>query len=122
MSLKKLLFKEHVEKILILLNKNGKMYVTEITDSLGLNRGSLSRLLKELYEHNLVDKERELTDDIIPKTYYFLTEKGKLLIEVYKMVDKVEKSPIHIENNHGTVINKVDSLTITNNFENGKKK
>ncbi|MBA2851546.1 DNA-binding HxlR family transcriptional regulator [Methanococcus maripaludis] len=128
MELEQVLFKKHVKEILFLLEDSERLYVSEIADIIKLNKSTVSRILSTLEEHDLVMRELVYFSAYIPKTYYTITEKGKLAIGVYNMIEKVEKYTNNIENNHGTVINelKVDNLTINNNSKEfstkGKKK
>jgi predicted transcriptional regulator len=124
MSLEQLLFRKHVKEILFLLDSVDKLYVTEISKSLDLGKSTTSRVLTDLYSSGLIGQEKDYISSHFPKTFYFITEKGKLAIEVYKMIEKAEKIAIKIDTNHGTVINelKTDSLVINNNFNDNSKK
>ena len=116
MDLEQVLFKKHVKEILLLLDAD-RRYISEIADLVDLNKSTISRILSTLEEHGLITRELEFSSAYIPKTYCSLSERGKAVVQIYSIIDKAKTIPIQIENNHGTVINEVNtsSFTINNN-------
>ncbi|MCS3901712.1 MarR family winged helix-turn-helix transcriptional regulator [Methanococcus voltae] len=91
MELSRLLFKTNVKEILCLLNQEGELYFSEISDRLFIQHGSLSRLLKLLYDAKLIDKRKDEEDErILPKMYYSITPLGVRILEVYEVLNSIE--------------------------------
>jgi DNA-binding HxlR family transcriptional regulator len=104
----KILSKKHVRDILYLLEGHEKLYVSQIQQFLNIDIGNLSSLLRLLLKNGLVDTKKIYDGAGLPKTYYWLTKKGKDAIVIYEMCNKLDntdtsKHSISIGNNHGNI-------------------
>jgi len=109
----KILSKDYTKKLLELLNKNKEVSYGELENNLQISSSTLSKILKELQEQNLITYKKVAETKRIPKKYYSLTEKGKKAILIYELEDKIE----HLKSNQNIVINIVNSKnhTVINN-------
>ncbi|MBA2864024.1 MarR family transcriptional regulator [Methanococcus maripaludis] len=87
----RVLFKKHVREVLELLGKHEELYFSEISELLGVHQGSLSRVMKELTDEKFIEKRKEEKDVALPKAYYALTKIGKTALDIYDIVNKMEK-------------------------------
>jgi len=96
-----ILSRKYPKKILILLEKHNKLYFSEINKYIPIHKGSLSRILSELVENELLTKWEEEPNKKMSKTYYSLTNKGKKALLLYKIEEELE----NLENNQNIIIN-----------------
>ncbi|MBA2862050.1 MarR family transcriptional regulator [Methanococcus maripaludis] len=86
----RLIAKKHVKEILRLLESNDEMYFSEIKKALELNPRNLTDLLNELYESKLINKRIDEDNVKLSKVYYRITYEGKLILDVYEMLEDLE--------------------------------
>jgi len=91
-ELLKLLSRKHVKEILIYLSKNGEVHFGQIHKELRIHKGTLSEILKELLEQNIVKKRIDAKEDeLLPKRYYSLTDFGKNVLLIYELCNILEQ-------------------------------
>ncbi|AEF96075.1 MarR family transcriptional regulator [Methanotorris igneus] len=98
-NLLKLLAKKHVKEILQYLDTHGEVHFGQLHKDLNIHKGTLGNILDELVESEILNKRREETDALLPKTYYSLTNFGKRVLMVYKLCNALKKeddTPIKI--------------------------
>ncbi|WP_423792105.1 MarR family winged helix-turn-helix transcriptional regulator [Methanocaldococcus indicus] len=91
MTLLKILAKKYVIDILELLNEHGELGYSDIWKTLVIDKGTLSKLLKELEDEDLVLRREERTDRRIPRAYYRLSPYGKEIVKICKQLKEAEQ-------------------------------
>ncbi|XRO77330.1 MarR family transcriptional regulator [Methanocaldococcus sp. 10A] len=92
-SILKILAKKYVEDILLLLDRNEVMNYTDIWKTLVIDKGTLSKILKDLEDEELVYRlEVREEDRRMPRVYYKLTPYGKEIVKLCKQLDNVVKN------------------------------
>jgi len=87
----KLLSKKNTKEIIELMYKNDELYFSQFLQELGLNHNTISRVLNELIDLEMVSKREEDTGSHkLSKTYYKLTEKGKKVLIFYELESAFE--------------------------------
>jgi len=86
----KLLAKKYVREILEMIEENEELYFSEIMNNLDTHQGSVGRLLSEMVEYDLLSKREDEEGKKLNKTYYSITEHGKLALKIYEYSDKLE--------------------------------
>lgn len=86
----KLLSKKYVMDILHLLDAQGELGYSEIWKSVVIDKGLLSRILKELENEKIVSRREERLDRRIPRAYYSLTPYGKEIVNACKILEDIE--------------------------------
>ncbi|MBB6497563.1 MarR family transcriptional regulator [Methanococcus maripaludis] len=82
----KVLSKKNMKEILELLYKHDELYFSQFLQKLGLNHNTISRVLNELIDLEMVSKREDDTGGHkLSKTYYKITEKGKKVIIFYEL-------------------------------------
>ncbi|XRO75237.1 winged helix-turn-helix transcriptional regulator [Methanocaldococcus sp. 28A] len=99
MDLIKLLAKKHVKEILQYLAIHGEVHFGQLHKDLQIHKGTLGNVLEELVNAGILNKRREDAGNLLPKTYYSLTDFGKRVLIVYELCNilkKDDKKPIKI--------------------------
>ncbi|WP_456417063.1 helix-turn-helix transcriptional regulator [Methanocaldococcus sp.] len=95
----KLLAKKHVKEILQYLSIHGEVHFGQLHKDLQIHKGTLGNVLEELVDSGILNKRREDTGTLLPKTYYSLTDFGKRVLMVYKLCNTLKRgdtTPIKI--------------------------
>uniref|UniRef100_A9A7Y3 Transcriptional regulator, ArsR family n=1 Tax=Methanococcus maripaludis (strain C6 / ATCC BAA-1332) TaxID=444158 RepID=A9A7Y3_METM6 len=87
----KTISKKNVREILLLLESTDELYFNEIQKELGVNSGTLDRLLRDLLEQKLVSKRVEEKDVNLPKNYYKITKIGSKALDIFKIEEELKK-------------------------------
>ncbi|MBA2858317.1 DNA-binding HxlR family transcriptional regulator [Methanococcus maripaludis] len=109
--------KKNTRAVLELLRENEEMYFSEIQRELDMNLGSLNRILNELMTLNILDKRKDSEDVALPKAYYFVTDYGEKVVELYDLEKDLEKeskiiNQTNIKGNVKNVVNMGDNATV----------
>ncbi|AEH06369.1 winged helix-turn-helix transcriptional regulator [Methanothermococcus okinawensis] len=87
----KILSRKYTKKLLNMLNDKGRVSYGELENTLKISSSTLSQILKELQDYNLITYKKVAENKRIPKKYYSLTEKGKKALIFYKLEQELEK-------------------------------
>ncbi|MBA2852664.1 helix-turn-helix domain-containing protein [Methanococcus maripaludis] len=115
--LTKLLGKKYAVETLQFL-ENGEKYFGEIKDSLETHKSSLSLLMKELEDADLISRREEPYRNM-NKVYFKLTENGITVLKYVNLINNLgnentakNNQDIHIKNNHGIIANNIQNLNV----------
>jgi len=82
--------KKYVVDILKILKKESEINLSTISEKVGTHKSSLSKILKEMEEADLIIRREEPYRNM-NKVYFKITEKGLKLLEYYNLIIKLDK-------------------------------
>ncbi|ADC69785.1 transcriptional regulator, HxlR family [Methanocaldococcus sp. FS406-22] len=89
----KLLAKKHVKEILQYLDTYGEVHFGQLHKDLGIHKGTLGNVLEELVDAGLLNKRREDTGTLLPRTYYSLTDFGRKVLILMRAINMLGTNP-----------------------------